>query len=79
MLAFWLADTLLAHKLKWPIPAPLLMGPVSSAVFKSGENRRRIRPGGEGWGRAVFLAYATAAAEACDLGIELAQRPALTC
>ena len=52
------------------------MGQVSSAVFKSGENRKRIRPGGEGWGRAVFLAYATAAAEACDLGIELAQRAA---
>ena len=50
------------------------MGRVSSSVFKSGENRKRIRPGGEGWARAVFLAYATAAAEACDLGADLAQR-----
>lgn len=74
LLAFWLADALLAQKLRWPMPVPLLMGQVTSAVFKSGENRRRIRPGAEGWGRAVFLAYATAAAEACDLGIELAQR-----
>ena len=74
LLAFWLADALLALKLRWPVPVPLLMGQVSSSVFKSGENRKRIRPGGEGWGKAVFLAYATAAAEACELGADLAQR-----
>jgi len=76
LLGFWLADMLLAQKFRWPVPVPLLMGQVASAVFKSGENRKRIRPGGEGWGRAVFQAYATAAAEACDLGAELAQRAA---
>lgn len=76
LLGVWLADMLLAQKFRWPIPVPLLMGQVSSAVFKAGENRKRIRPGGEGWGRAVYLAYANAAAEACDLGIELAQRAA---
>jgi hypothetical protein len=76
LLGFWLADALLAQRLRWPISVPLLMGQVASPVFKSGENRKRIRPGTEGWGRAVFLAYATAAAEACDLGIELAQRAA---
>ncbi|PZN95066.1 MAG: hypothetical protein DCF30_19495 [Hyphomicrobiales bacterium] len=76
LLGFWLADMLLAQKFRWPIPVPLLMGQVSSAVFKSGENRKRIRPGGEGWGRAVLLAYATAAAEACGLGANLAQRAA---
>lgn len=74
LLGFWLADMLLAQKFRWPVPVPLLMGQVSSAVFKSGENRKRIRPGGEGWGRAVFLAYASAAAEACELGADLAQR-----
>lgn len=76
LLGFWLADMLLAQKLKWPIPVPLLMGQVTSAVFKSGEHRKRIRPGGEGWGKAVFLAYATAAAQACDLGLELSHRTA---
>jgi hypothetical protein len=76
LLGFWLADMLLAQKFRWPVPVPLLMGQVSTPVFKSSEHRKRIRPGGEGWGRAVFLAYATAAAEACDLGIELAQRAA---
>tara|TARA_R110002124_G_scaffold267777_3_gene435179 strand:+ start:44893 stop:45849 length:957 start_codon:yes stop_codon:yes gene_type:complete len=76
LLGFWLADMLLAQKFRWPVPVPLLMGQVSAPVFKSGEHRKRIRPGGEGWGRAVFVAYATAAAEACDLGIELCQRTA---
>lgn len=74
LLAFWLADALLAQKLRWSIPVPLLIGQVTSAVFKSGENRKRIRPGAEGWGRAVLLAYASAAAEACDLGADLAHR-----
>lgn len=71
LLGFWLADALLAQKLRWPIPVPLLMGQVATAVFKSGENRKRIRPGGEGWSRAVLLAYAAAAAEACDLGADV--------
>ena len=31
LLGFWLADALLAQKLRWPIPVPLLMGQVSSA------------------------------------------------
>ncbi|WP_291412404.1 DUF1403 family protein [Devosia sp.] len=76
LLAFWLGDMVLAQKFRWPVPVPLLTGQVASSVFKSGENRKRIRPGGEGWGRAVFLAYATAAAEACELGADLAQRAA---
>lgn len=76
LLAFWLADKVLAQKFRWPVPVPLLIGQVSSAGFTSGENRKRIRPGGEGWGRAVFLAYAQAAAEACDLGADLSARAA---
>lgn len=74
LLAFWLADALLAKKLRWPVPVPLVMGQVNSSVFKTGESRRRMRPGGEGWGRAVLLAYAQAAAEACDLGAQLSER-----
>lgn len=76
LLAFWLADALLAKKLRWPVPVPLLMGQVNAASFKTGDGRRRVQPGGEGWGRIVLLAYAQAAAEACDLGSELAGRAA---
>jgi hypothetical protein len=76
LLAFWLADAVLAEKLRWLVPVPLLMGQVNTASFKSGEPRRRIRPGGEGWPVAVLLAYAQAAVEACDLGADLAKRAA---
>jgi hypothetical protein len=76
LLAFWLADALLAKKHRWPVAVPLLMGQVNSSSFKTGEGRRRVRPGGEGWGKAVLLAYAQAAAEACDLGVELDGRAA---
>lgn len=76
LLAFWLADVVLAQKLCWPVPVPLLMGQVNAASFKVGEPRRRIRPGGEGWGRVVLIAYAQAAVEACDLGADLAKRAA---
>lgn len=76
LLAFWLADAVLAKKLRWAVAVPFLMGQVNAASFKAGEPRRRIRPGGEGWGRAVLLAYAQAATEACDLGADLAKRAA---
>jgi hypothetical protein len=76
LLAFWLADAVLAQKLRWAVPVPLLITQVNAASFKAGEPRRRIRPGGEGWGRAVLLAYMQAAVEACDLGADLAQRAA---
>jgi hypothetical protein len=76
LLAFWLADVVLAQKLRWPVPVPLLIGQVTAASFKTGEPRRRIRPGDEGWGRAVLVAYAQAATEACDLGADLAKRAA---
>lgn len=74
LLALWLADALLAKKLRWAVPVPLLLGQVNSPTFKTGDARRRVRPGGEGWGRAVLAAYAQAAAQACDLGAELAGR-----
>ncbi|WP_449397033.1 DUF1403 family protein [Devosia riboflavina] len=73
-LGFWLADAILAQKFRWPIPVPLLASQVLDPVLKSGERRRRIRPGDDEWGRAVMLAYAKAAADACDLGVELAHR-----
>ncbi|RUW90238.1 DUF1403 family protein [Mesorhizobium sp. M7A.F.Ca.US.010.02.1.1] len=76
LLAFWLADALVAKKHRWPVAVPLLMGQVNSVAFRIGEGRRRVRPGGEGWGRAVLVAYCMAAAEACDVGADLAGRAA---
>lgn len=72
MLGWWLADLLLADKLRWPVPVPLMMGQRFSAVFRG--ERGRIRPGDEGFERAVCLALVQAAAEASRLAAEIARR-----
>jgi len=63
LLATWLADTVLALKLKWPFALPLL-----------GASRRSAGQGGAGEGEAVLFGYARGAAQAADLAGELSRR-----
>jgi hypothetical protein len=63
-LGLWLADAVLAQKLHWPIPLPLLVSGLG----------RQNRPGDE-FGQ-ITIAYARAAAAAVDLHGELARRAA---
>jgi len=70
-LALWLADAVLAHRLNWPAPVPLIAGHV-----RRGDLRAALRHGD---GDAVWLTaccggYARAAAAAADLYAELARR-----
>ncbi|WID99722.1 DUF1403 family protein (plasmid) [Bosea vestrisii] len=74
LLALWLADAVLAHKLKWPVPVPLLATAILESGARIGQAGKRPRPGGAGWQPAVALAYAQAAARAVDLAGELARR-----
>lgn len=74
MLGWWLADLLLADKLRWPVPVPLMMGQRFSAVFRGESGRGRIRPSDEGFERAVCLALVQAAADAIRLAAEIARR-----
>ena len=62
-LALWLADMVLAHRLKWPMAVPLIAGQVRRA-----ELRAATTSGGPdvAWPTACALAYARAAA--CRLG-----------
>jgi len=76
LLAFWLADVLLAQRFRWPVAVPLLMGQVTGTTMRSGSVFRRVRPGESSWGLEVLLKYAQAAREACDLAADLAQRAA---
>jgi hypothetical protein len=76
LLAFWLADLVLARQLRWPTPVPLLVGQIQTGAFDGANGRGRILPGGEGFERAVCLALAQAAAEACRLAAEIARRAA---
>ncbi|MFK4532153.1 hypothetical protein ABIA00_000336 [Bradyrhizobium ottawaense] len=70
-LALWLADIVLAHRLKWPMAVPLLAGQV-----RRGDLRAAGQAGGpdESWLKACALAYARAAAAAPDLYTDLVRR-----
>jgi len=70
LLAAWLADSVIAHKLRWPFAVPLL----GAAVF-AGSGRRA--PGDEGAAdetTRVLSAYAKVAVQACDLSADLGRR-----
>ncbi|MGX5844985.1 DUF1403 family protein [Mesorhizobium sp. ArgA1] len=75
LFAWWLADVLVAQSLRWPQPMPLLMAQVFGPAFRSADARgKRIRPGEEGFERALCLALVAAAAEACRMAAELSRR-----
>ena len=69
LLAAWLADAVLARRLKWPFALPLL----AAALFSGAGGRAAsgVADGAEG---AIVFAYARAAARACDLSAELGRR-----
>ena len=69
LLAAWLADAVLAQRLKWPFALPLLAAPLFS-----GGGRRAGRDVGDAADGAIVFAYARAAARACDLSAELGRR-----
>ncbi|MFB9982371.1 DUF1403 family protein [Mesorhizobium kowhaii] len=75
LLAWWLADLVLAQCLRWPRPLPLLMAQAFGPSFRAeAVGGKRIRPGEESFERAVCVALAQAAAEACRLATELSRR-----
>lgn len=70
-LALWLADAVLAHRLKWPAPVPLL-----AAHLKRSDLRHAAAhvEGDNAWRGACNLAYARGAAASADLYGDLARR-----
>jgi hypothetical protein len=65
LLSLWLADAVLAARLSWPLPLPLIAGALVHASLRS--VGRRPHPGDASWTLTCCLAYGRAAAEACDL------------
>ncbi|MEI9425981.1 DUF1403 family protein [Mesorhizobium sp. Cs1299R1N1] len=74
LLAWWLADLVLAQNLRWPRPLPLLVTQVFSPAFRAEAGGKRIGPGEKGFERAVCGALVQAAADACRRGAELSRR-----
>lgn len=72
LLGWWLADQLLALRLRWPFAIPLLVAQVQKHAFRAAGGRRRVPAEGEGFERAVCVAAAIGAAESCRLAGEIA-------
>lgn len=70
-LALWLADMMLAHRLKWPMAVPLLAGQARRADLRAAS---RSDGADEAWPKACALAYARAAGAAADLYADLTRR-----
>lgn len=75
LLAWWLGDVMVAAKLHWPRPVPLLMAQAFSPAFRAADGRgSRLKPGEENFERALCLALAQAAAEAGRLAADMSRR-----
>ena len=63
---------MLARRLGWPLPVPLLAAALLHPSLRTAG--RRPHPGDPGWTQNCCAAYALAAAQACDLHAELGRR-----
>ena len=76
LLGWWLADWVIAARLRWPFAVPLLVTQARGPAFRNPDGGGRISPGGEKFERAVCVALALAAADACRLAHNIAPRAA---
>ena len=72
LLALWLADAVLAARLKWPRPLALLADALQHRSLRI--DGRRPHPGDANWMFGCCVAYGQAAAQACDRFAELQRR-----
>jgi hypothetical protein len=74
VLAFMLADSVLAQKLKWPKPVPLLLSERYGPAFRTIGGRGRVRPGEVAFATAICLALVDAIDSALRSAAEIARR-----
>ncbi|QRG06732.1 DUF1403 family protein [Xanthobacter dioxanivorans] len=76
LLGWWLADQVLALRLRWPLPVPLLMAAAAAGGLRRAGRGGSFSPEGDGLDAAVCVAVAHGAARACRLAAEIAPRAA---
>ena len=74
VLAFMLADCVLAQKLKWPKPVPLLLSERYGPAFRTIGGRGRVRAGDVAFATAICLALVDAINSALRSAAEIARR-----
>jgi Protein of unknown function (DUF1403) len=74
ILALWVFDMVIAMRLRWPRPLPLIGGKILDPGLRSGGGRPK--PGDSAWPKAAAAAIALGAAAALDLAADLSRRAA---
>jgi hypothetical protein len=74
LLALWAFDLVLAIRLRWPRPVPLIATKILDPALRTPDGSRRPWPGEPAWERHAAAAIALAAASALDLAADLARR-----
>ena len=72
--SLWVFDMVIAIRLRWPRPMPLIAVKILDPTLRSAGASRRPRPGDPAWPTAAAGAIALAAAAALDLAAHLSRR-----
>jgi hypothetical protein len=74
VLALWIADLILALRLRWHRPLPLIATTILDPALRLHDGGRRAKPGEPAWEKHAAAAIALAAASALDLAADLSRR-----
>jgi hypothetical protein len=72
--ALWVFDSVIAIRLRWPRPVPLIAAKILDASLRLPGAAQRQRPGDPAWPNTASGAIALAAASALDLAADLSRR-----
>jgi Protein of unknown function (DUF1403) len=72
--SFWALDMVIAIRLRWPRPVPLIATKLLDPTLRQSDGGRRSRPGEPAWPNLAAAAIALAAASALDLASHLSRR-----